>query len=41
MDYFGLKSLAELPDIQAMEDELEEDGPVDLFYDRYKQEGDS
>ena len=31
MDYFGLKSLAELPDIQAMEDELEEDGPVDLF----------
>lgn len=41
MDYFGLKSLAELPDIQAMEDELEEDGPVNLFYDRYKQEGDS
>ncbi|KPG69314.1 MULTISPECIES: SMC-Scp complex subunit ScpB [unclassified Enterococcus] len=37
MDYFGLKSLAELPDIQSMEDELEEDAPFDLFYDRYKQ----
>jgi segregation and condensation protein B len=37
MDYFGLKSLAELPDIQSMEDELEEDTPFDLFYDRYKQ----
>ncbi len=31
MDYFGLKSLAELPDIQSMEDELEEDAPFDLF----------
>ena len=41
MDYFGLKSLAELPDIQAMEDELEEDGPVDLFMIVTKQEGDS
>ena len=31
MDYFGLKSLDELPDIQQMEDELEEELPMDLF----------
>ncbi|BCA85487.1 segregation and condensation protein B [Enterococcus saigonensis] len=35
MDYFGLKTLEELPDIEAMEDELTEDVPMDLFYDRF------
>lgn len=36
MDYFGLKNLSELPDIQAMESELEEELPLDLFFDRYQ-----
>lgn len=40
MDYFGLKTLEELPDIQSMEAELQEEMPLDLFYDRYK-EGES
>ncbi len=34
---FGLKSLDELPDIQQMEDELEEELPMDLFFDRYQE----
>lgn len=38
MDYFGLKDLAELPDIQNMESEMEEELPLDLFFDRYKEE---
>lgn len=37
MDYFGLKDLSELPDIQAMETELEEELPLDLFFDRYQE----
>lgn len=37
MDYFGLKTLEELPDIQSMEDELEEEMPMDLFFDRYQE----
>lgn len=37
MDYFGLKSLEELPDIQQMEDEIAEELPLDLFFDRYKE----
>lgn len=37
MDYFGLKSLEELPDIRQMEDEIEEELPLDLFFDRYKE----
>lgn len=37
MDYFGLKSLAELPDIEAMENELTEDVPMDLFFDRFNE----
>ncbi|OJG38158.1 segregation and condensation protein B [Enterococcus dispar] len=37
MDYFGLKSLAELPDIEAMENELTEDVPMDLFFDRFSE----
>jgi len=32
-----LKSLDELPDIQQMEDELEEELPMDLFFDRYQE----
>ncbi|MDT2756740.1 SMC-Scp complex subunit ScpB [Enterococcus asini] len=38
MDYFGLKDLAELPDIQSMESELEEELPLDLFFDCYQEE---
>lgn len=38
MDYFGLKSLEELPDIQSMEDDLAEDLPTDLFFNRYEEE---
>lgn len=37
MDYFGLKTLAELPDIQQMEEEIAEELPMDLFFDRYKE----
>lgn len=37
MDYFGLKDLNELPDIQSMESELAEEMPMDLFYDRYQE----
>lgn len=35
MDFFALKSLDELPDINGMEEELEEEMPFDLFFDRY------
>ncbi|MCB5950604.1 SMC-Scp complex subunit ScpB [Enterococcus sp. BWT-B8] len=38
MDYFGLKTLDELPDIQDMEEEINEELPLDLFFDRYKNE---
>ncbi|MBP1045629.1 SMC-Scp complex subunit ScpB [Enterococcus sp. BWM-S5] len=38
MDYFGLKALDELPDIHQMEDEINEELPLDLFFDRYKDE---
>ncbi|WP_159721895.1 SMC-Scp complex subunit ScpB [Enterococcus sp. CSURQ0835] len=39
MDYFGLKDLSELPDVQQMEEDLAEDeAPLDLFYDRFKKE---
>lgn len=37
MDYFGLKSMQELPDIQAMEEELSTDIPFDLYADRYEE----
>lgn len=37
MDYFGLKSLEELPDIQQMEADLTDDLPTDLFFDRLNQ----
>ncbi|WP_086313164.1 segregation and condensation protein B [Enterococcus sp. 7F3_DIV0205] len=37
MDYFGLRSLEELPDIQQMEEEIAEELPLDLFFDRYKE----
>ncbi|WP_165005855.1 MULTISPECIES: SMC-Scp complex subunit ScpB [unclassified Enterococcus] len=33
LDYFGLKSLKELPDTQEMESSLEEDASLDLFFD--------
>lgn len=36
MDYFGLRSLEELPDIHQMEEEIAEELPLDLFFDRYK-----
>ncbi|WP_430596389.1 SMC-Scp complex subunit ScpB [Enterococcus sp. DIV2163] len=33
LDYFGLRSLNELPNIQDIERSLEEDAPLDLFFD--------
>ncbi|MFV0557050.1 MAG: SMC-Scp complex subunit ScpB [Enterococcus sp.] len=36
MDYFGLKNLSELPDIQSM-DVLELEDPLDLYNDRFKE----
>lgn len=38
MDYFGLKSLAELPDIQQMEEDLADDSAYDLYFDRFEEE---
>ncbi|MDT2674182.1 SMC-Scp complex subunit ScpB [Enterococcus dongliensis] len=39
MDYFGLKDINELPDVQKMEEDLADDEePFDLFYDRFKEE---
>lgn len=38
MDYFGLKSMDDLPDIKQMEDELTDEMPKDLFFDRFKDE---
>ncbi|MEG1503990.1 SMC-Scp complex subunit ScpB [Enterococcus sp. 22-H-5-01] len=39
MDYFGLKDIKELPDVQMMEEDLADDEePLDLFYDRFKEE---
>lgn len=38
MDYFALKSLEELPTISEMEEELGEELPSDLFYDRFKEQ---
>lgn len=38
MDYFGLKSLNDLPDIKEMEKELSDEMPKDLFFDRFKDE---
>lgn len=39
MDYFGLKDMSELPDVQKMEEDLaDESEPLDLFYDRFKEE---
>ena len=37
MDYFGLKTIDELPDIQTLEDDLAEELPTDLFFDRYQE----
>ncbi|OJG81793.1 segregation and condensation protein B [Enterococcus ratti] len=33
LDYFGLKSLKDLPDIQEMEYSSDEEAPLDLFFD--------
>lgn len=38
MDYFGLKSMNDLPDIKEMEKELSDEMPKDLFFDRFKDE---
>lgn len=35
MDYFGLRTLEDLPDITQMEEEYVEVEPVDLFFERY------
>lgn len=37
MDYFGLKSLDELPDIRQMETDFEEELPLDLFFEHENQ----
>lgn len=37
MDYFGLKTLEDLPDIQQMEADLAQELPTDLFFDRFDQ----
>lgn len=37
MDYFGLKTLEELPDIQQMEADLAQELPTDLFFERFDQ----
>lgn len=36
MDYFGLKSMNDLPDIKQMEEELSDEMPKDLFFDRFQ-----
>ncbi|GKQ42740.1 segregation and condensation protein B [Companilactobacillus sp. RD055328] len=37
LDYFGLKTLKELPDISEFEDsELDKDGNLDLFYSKFE-----
>ncbi|MGM0212577.1 SMC-Scp complex subunit ScpB [Enterococcus sp. AZ109] len=42
MDYFGLKDLKELPDVQQMETDLaDDDETMDLFYDRFKEKDES
>lgn len=38
MDYFGLKTINELPDIQQMEADLAEEMPKDLFFDQFQKE---
>ena len=37
MNYFGLKDLNELPDIDQMEADISEEMPLDLFFDRYQE----
>lgn len=40
-DYFGLKSIADLPDIHELDEELEDDlESTDLFFDRFKEQFD-
>lgn len=36
MDYFGLKTLEELPDIESLEEDTKE--PLDLFFDNYQEQ---
>lgn len=38
MDFFALRSLADLPAIDEMEEQLEAEMPFDLFFDRYKKD---
>ncbi|MCV2497897.1 SMC-Scp complex subunit ScpB [Melissococcus plutonius] len=37
MDYFGLKNLEELPDIQQIEEKFNEEIPMDLFFDQQRE----
>lgn len=40
-DYFGLKTMADLPDINELEEEAEEEEiPTDLFFDAFKEQFD-
>ncbi len=36
MNYFGLKDINELPSVTDMEEKLNEEEPMDLFFDRFK-----
>lgn len=38
MDYFGLKTLSDLPSVADMEVQFEEELPTDLFFDHFKQQ---
>lgn len=38
MDYFGLKTMSELPDIQQMEADLAEEMPKDLYFDQFQKD---
>ncbi|MHC5269700.1 SMC-Scp complex subunit ScpB [Enterococcus sp. LJL98] len=37
MDYFGLKTMSELPDIEQMEADLAEEMPKDLFFNSFQE----
>ena len=40
LDYFGLKTIKELPEIEELENKAEEVIPQDLFFERFKDQFD-
>ena len=38
LDYFGLKNIEELPDVEQLEENAEKEIPDDLFFDRFKEQ---